>query len=135
MSSRFSNQLLSSQHNLKMWKENGHRRVLKYSSMIIQKFSKVKCFKDFQELIKSKKLLKLLFSPKSDNEEKNVLFKVWAHHCECVLAQRIRRCQQMFSLYSAWWEECVFREFTPNMRQSCKKKQRFYIICNRSLHL
>lgn len=128
MCSRFPTQFISTQPNLKMWKENGHRKVVKYSSIIRHRFSNIKTFKDFQELIKSKKYWKLLLNPNSEKEQKNAVLKVWAHHCECVLAQRLRRCQQMFSLYSAWWEEHALREFIKKMRQSLSKRSREFAL-------
>lgn len=127
MCSRFSTQFISSQPNLKMWKENGHKKVMKYCSMIGQRLNNIKTFKDFQELMKSKKFFKIILSPNS-RKEKNVVLKVWAHHCECVLAQRLRRCQQMFSLYSAWWEEHALREFIQKMRQNLSRRSKEFAL-------
>lgn len=130
MCSRFSSQFLSSQPNLKMWKENSHKKFMKYSSMLRQRFNNIhiKSFKDIQEFIRNRKYYKLVISPKSENEQKNAVLKVWAHQCECVLAQRLRRCQQMFSLYSAWWEEHALKEFIRKMRQSLHRRGREFTL-------
>lgn len=124
MNTRFSKQFVLSQHNLKIWKENGHQKVLKYSSMVLQKFSHIKTFKDFQELLKSKKFLEMISNMKNQKQQQNAIFKVWVHHCECVLTQRIRRCQQMFFLYTAWWEERALKDFLQRMRHSLVKRGR-----------
>lgn len=49
-------------------------------------------------------------------EESRRCLRIWAHQCECVLAQRLRRCQQMFCVYSKLWEERAFLDLIRSMR-------------------
>nr|CAI5835225.1 unnamed protein product [Callosobruchus analis] len=67
------------------------------------------------------KLLKTLPKSTTKQQRENVL-KIWAHHCECVLAQRLRRCHQMFCLYTRLWEERALSDFIKRMRQSLARK-------------
>lgn len=128
MNSRFSFQLISLQPNIKTWKECGHTNVLKYSTLIFQKLNGIKTFRGIQDLIKNKKFLKLILNPKSKKLQTKEMLKVWAHHCECVLAQRIRRFQQMFSLYSSWWEERALREIVKKMKQSLARRSKEFAL-------
>ena len=45
------------------------------------------------------------------------ILKLWTRQCECVLAYRLRRGQQMFSLYSKLWEERALRDFFTKLRR------------------
>lgn len=47
--------------------------------------------------------------------------RVWAHQCECVFAQRLRRGQQMFCLYTKLWEERALKELLTRMRHQITK--------------
>lgn len=105
---------MSSTHNLKnvvlqfkLLKADNN--LFKYS-MSLRKFN-------LAELLEMRKLaLEKLFR-NSFRQEPSKLLKVWARQCECVLAQRVRRGQQMFSLYSKLWEEHALRELIKNMRK------------------
>ncbi|KAB0800701.1 hypothetical protein PPYR_06440 [Photinus pyralis] len=59
--------------------------------------------------------------PRTLKDQSEGVLKVWAHQCECVLAQRLRRGQQMFSLYTKLWEEHALKEFLNKMRKHVTK--------------
>lgn len=129
---RLSQSIVSAQHNLNiralLLENTQNDYFLKYALMIRQKFNDFRNIKEvnkkFQEFIKSRKLYKLIVQlPKSKNNSNIV--KIWVHHCECVFAQRIRRCQQMVCLYSKWWEEQALKDFLRKMRQTLSKKSKF----------
>lgn len=60
--------------------------------------------------------------PRSLKQHSASALKVWARQCECVVAQRLRRGQQMFCLYTKLWEEHALREFLRKMRQHMLKR-------------
>lgn len=66
--------------------------------------------------------------PRSLKEHSSSALKVWARQCECVLAQRLRRGQQMFSLYTKLWEEHALREFLRKMRQHMLKRSKAFML-------
>jgi hypothetical protein len=66
--------------------------------------------------------------PRSLKDQSSSVLRVWAHQCECVLAQRLRRGQQMFCLYSKLWEERALREFIKQMRNRLSVKGRNFVI-------
>ncbi|XP_023018293.1 stAR-related lipid transfer protein 7, mitochondrial [Leptinotarsa decemlineata] len=66
--------------------------------------------------------------PMPSRSQRNSVFKVWAHHCECVVAHRLRRCHQMFSLYSKWWEETALKDFIKKLKQSLTKKGKEFAL-------
>lgn len=68
-----------------------------------------------------KSLKDRLFIRKGDTRK---LVRVWAHQCECVVAQRVRRGQQMFSLYSKLWEEHALRAFINRMKQQLARRSK-----------
>lgn len=129
---RFSQSIVSAQHNLNIRtlllenKQNDY--FLKYALMIRQKFLDFKNLKEvnkkFQEFIKSGKFYQFIKQLPNSKNDSNVL-KIWLHHCECVFAQRIRRCQQMVCLYSKWWEEQALKDFLQKMRQTLSRKSKF----------
>lgn len=129
---RLSQSIVSVQHNLNirtLLLENAHNDCfLKYALMLRQKFSDFKSIKEankrFREFIKSGKLYKFIIQLPRSKSNTNVL-KIWVHHCECVFAQRIRRCQQMVCLYSKWWEEQALKDFLQKMRQTLTRKSKF----------
>ncbi|KAJ8957267.1 hypothetical protein NQ318_007831 [Aromia moschata] len=130
---RISQSIVSSQPNLKkIILVNKHRYYFtKYSLMIRQKFNGLKTFKDvnrkLHDMIKNGKFIELFKQCPGSKGSNNVL-KVWIHHCECVFAQRLRRCQQMFCLYSKWWEEQALKECVQKMRQTLTKKGREFAL-------
>lgn len=82
-----------------------------------------------QALIKNMVILNLLRNslaavPRSLKNQSSNLLRVWAHQCECVLAQRLRRGQQMFCLYTKLWEEHALKEFLTSMRQQMTRKSK-----------
>lgn len=91
--------------------------------MIRQNIASLKGFKVFhrkiQQLLENGNIFK--FSETSRNQAES-MFKLWMHHCEYVVAQRLRRCQQMFCLYSKLWEERALRDILRRMRYTLTKK-------------
>lgn len=48
--------------------------------------------------------------------------KLWMDHCEYIVAQRLRRGQQMITLYSRIWEDRALKELFSRLRkQVCLK--------------
>ncbi|XP_018567635.1 stAR-related lipid transfer protein 7, mitochondrial-like isoform X2 [Anoplophora glabripennis] len=129
---RLSQSIVSVQHNLNIRTQllgNAHNDCfLKYALIIRQKISDFKSIKEvnkrFREFIKSGKLYKFIIQLPHSKSNSNVL-KIWVHHCECVFAHRIRRCQQMVCLYSKWWEEQALKDFFQKMRQTLTRKSKF----------
>ncbi|CAH2002180.1 unnamed protein product [Acanthoscelides obtectus] len=127
---KFSQSVVSCKPNLKNIADGIRKTYLTNQTIIMirQKFNDTGTMKSANKKIydlivsgKLYKLLKTLPKPATKQNKQNV-FKIWAHHCECVLAQRLRRCQQMFCLYSRWWEERALKDFIKRMRQSLARK-------------
>lgn len=129
MCSRFRHEFIKSQPHLKIKKCQDYtlKKVITYSSVIRQKLSYNKTLKDFRVFLKSKHYLTFLYRP-NVKKATNGFLKIWAHQCECLLAQRLRRCQQMFTLYSSWWEEHALKEFIHNMRQNLSKRGKEFAL-------
>lgn len=51
-----------------------------------------------------------------------LILSTCAQQCECVLAHRIRRGQQIFNLYSKLWDEVALREFGHRLRQQFARR-------------
>lgn len=66
--------------------------------------------------------------PRSLKQHSASALKLWARQCECVVAQRLRRGQQMFCLYTKLWEEHALREFLRKMRQHMLKRGREFML-------
>ncbi|KAJ8976250.1 hypothetical protein NQ317_003593 [Molorchus minor] len=128
---RISQSIVSSQPNLKNLLLEHRHYFFKYSLMIRQRFQDLKSLKDvnkkLQEIIKNGKFYKLITECSKSKDSHNIL-KVWVHHCECVFAQRLRRCHQMFSLYSKWWDEKAFNELLKKMKQSLTRKGKEFAL-------
>lgn len=73
--------------------------------------------------------------PRHLKEHSSKILRIWAHQCECVMAQRVRRSQQMFLLYSKLWEEQAFKEFLKRMRQQLTKHGKEFICAACGVHL
>lgn len=66
----------------------------------------------YNHLLKTNKFVDVVRRvPRSLKDQSAGALRAWVYQCECVLAQRLRRGQQMFSLYSKLWEERALREF------------------------
>lgn len=78
----------------------------------------------FAELLRAS----LTAVPRSLKEHSASALKVWARQCECVVAQRLRRGQQMFCLYSKLWEEHALREFLRKMRLHMFKRGKEFML-------
>lgn len=59
--------------------------------------------------------------PRTFKNHSSGILKVWAHQCECVFAQRLRRGQQMFCHYTRLWEERALRELLNRFRVQITK--------------
>lgn len=66
--------------------------------------------------------------PQHLKEHSSKILRSWVHQCECVVAQRLRRSQQMFSLYSKLWEEQALKEFLKRMRLQLTKHSKELIL-------
>ncbi|PSN34551.1 hypothetical protein C0J52_16765 [Blattella germanica] len=66
--------------------------------------------------------------PHSLKEQSVQIVKVCTQQCECVLAHRIRRGQQMFSLYSKLWDEVALKELFRKMRQQLSRKGKAFVL-------
>lgn len=90
-------------------------------------------FKSIQEklgvILKNGAIFKASTLPQHLKAHSSKILRTWVHQCECVLAQRLRRSQQMFFLYSKLWEEQALREFIKRMRQQLTKHSK-EIICS-----
>lgn len=65
--------------------------------------------------------------PHNLKEHSSKILRSWVHQCECVVAQRLRRSQQMFCLYSKLWEEQALKEFFNRMRHQVAKHGKEFI--------
>ncbi|CAH1187382.1 unnamed protein product [Phyllotreta striolata] len=89
----------------------------------------------FHEILKRGQLFKVLLArPVAPKTHRTNVLKVWAYHCECVFAQRLRRCQQMFSLYSKWWEERALKEFIRKLKQNITKRGRGVALASAAVY-
>lgn len=50
------------------------------------------------------------------------IVRTCTQQCECVVAHRIRRAQQIFNLYTRLWDEVALREFGRRLRQQLARK-------------
>ncbi|KAK4881429.1 hypothetical protein RN001_004748 [Aquatica leii] len=66
----------------------------------------------------------LLAVPRTLKEQSSGVLRIWAHQCECVFAQRLRRGQQMFSLYTKLWEERALKDLLSKMRKHFTKRSK-----------
>ncbi|KAG5877918.1 hypothetical protein JTB14_020957 [Gonioctena quinquepunctata] len=109
---------------------NQQDHFIKFSLMIRQQLRELKNIKKVNKIIrdylKNGSFYKIFLEPPISS--RNKVFKVWAYHCECVVAQRLRRCHQMFYLYSKWWEERALKELIKKMRQSFAKKGKEFAL-------
>lgn len=101
----------------------------KYSLSVRRHFSECRNVKDLKsklEIIVSKAKLyqEMLFSTQTPE----TTLKVWARQLEFVFAQRVRRGQQMFCLYSKWWEERALKEFLKKFRTSLGRNGKEFLI-------
>lgn len=78
-------------------------------------------FNDFLKL----KYINRYFNCDFKNRSRAVL-RLWGDHCEYIIAQRIRRAQQMFYLYHNIWDEHAFRFMTHIFR---KQVNRLDLLC------
>ncbi|XP_066156474.1 stAR-related lipid transfer protein 7, mitochondrial-like [Euwallacea fornicatus] len=129
---RFSHNFAPPQHNLRnvvSLERCSDKNLFKYNLMIRRQYSvweNQNNIKDQLHLFmeKAQKCRKLLFL--KSNPEKTL--KMWARQFEFILAQRVRRGQQMLCLYSRWWEEKALKEFFKRLRISLSRNGREFII-------
>lgn len=84
-------------------------------------------------ILKSSKLFgalrdKFTAVPRSLKDQSSSVLRIWAHQFECVMAHRLRRGQQMFSLYTKLWEERALKDFIRQMKQRITIKGRDFVI-------
>lgn len=135
---RISERILSPKPNLKTLltaPTNSLYFSYQYTQMIKQKLREFKSFKSvskqIQIFLKNGTMFKMLQDSfmvvKPEKHPKNV-FRLWAHQCEYVVAQKIRRCQQMFCLYTTLWEERALKEFMKRMRITITKRSKDLVL-------
>lgn len=66
--------------------------------------------------------------PHEIKDQPSKILHVWAHQCECVVAQRLRRTQQMFSLYSKLWGENALKDFLIKIKGQIQLRSKQFII-------
>ncbi|KAK9728094.1 START domain [Popillia japonica] len=66
--------------------------------------------------------------PENLKNQSNVIIRSWTHQCECVVAQRFRRGQQMLCLYSKLWEERALKEFFRRMKHQVTKHGKEFVL-------
>lgn len=67
------------------------------------------------ELIKVKRFDRY-FTQNVKNRSR-IILRLWADHCEYIVAQRFRRGQQMLCLYRRLWDERAFRGIIQQFRK------------------
>lgn len=141
-SRKFPQSLLQTKPNLRnvILEANINSKSFFQYSFYIQKFTSADAFKTLQSVqtkfktfVKNDRLLNFFKNsvvgiPKNLKDQSSKTLRVWAHQCECVFAQRLRRSQQMFSLYSKIWEERALKEFINNIRQQVARQSKQFII-------
>lgn len=127
----FSQSILPLNSNLKIIFRNLVQRQFftKYGFNFREKLSGIKSIEDLniriREIVRKGQLYKLFLEENAaSRSSRNNVIKVWLHHCECVAVQRLRRCHQMFTLYSKLWEEKAFKEFMKRTRQNLTRRSR-----------
>lgn len=128
---RFSHHFVPTSSNLKyLVPENCcETYVSRYHLTGTRKFSECFTVKDFRNkletFVRNAKLYKrMLFS--RENPEKTL--KLWAQQFEFVFAQRVRRGQQMFCIYSKWWGEKSLKDFLKKLRSGISKNGKEFIM-------
>ncbi|XP_069671090.1 stAR-related lipid transfer protein 7, mitochondrial-like [Periplaneta americana] len=66
--------------------------------------------------------------PLSLKEHSVHIVRVCTQQCECVLAHRIRRGQQIFSLYSKLWDEVALKELMKKMRHQLSRRGKEFLM-------
>lgn len=57
-------------------------------------------------------------------DHSTIFIRAWRRQCEYILAQRFRRTQQMFCLYTTLWEENALKELLSRMRQQMSRRSK-----------
>lgn len=120
---RLPNPILPSQSNLKKF-------FLENTNILYRTLRDIKSAKSAStrlQLFIKNNFSTLLSSHKSIKDQSASLLKLWAHQCEFVVAQRIRRSQQMFYMYSRMWEERNFKELLRNMRMALSRRRKVFL--------
>jgi hypothetical protein len=66
--------------------------------------------------------------PPSLKEQSVQIVRMCTQQCEWVLAHRIRRGQQIFSLYSKLWDEVALKELMKKMRHQLSKRGKEFLL-------
>ncbi|XP_021941688.1 stAR-related lipid transfer protein 7, mitochondrial isoform X2 [Zootermopsis nevadensis] len=66
--------------------------------------------------------------PLSLKEQSVHIVRECTQQCEWVLAHRIRRCQQIFSLYSKLWDEVALKELMKKMRHQLSRRGKEFLM-------
>lgn len=131
MYARISHNFVPTQHNLRnaIPERSSERIFSKYSLVVKRQFSEWENIRKLkgklEHFIEQVKMCKRILLSKSRPDE---TLKMWAQQFEFVFAHRLRRGQQMISLYSKWWEEKALKEFFRRLRISVNRNGREFII-------
>ena len=66
--------------------------------------------------------------PQPLKEQSLHVVRACVQQCEWVLAHRIRRGQQIFSLYSRLWDEVALKEFVKKMRHQLSRRGKEFLL-------
>lgn len=69
----------------------------------------------FHELLKVKQFDR--YFTRNVKNRSRIILRLWADHCEYIVAQRFRRGQQMLCLYRRLWDEQAFRTIIHQFRK------------------
>lgn len=67
-------------------------------------------------------------APSRLKDQSTIIMRAWTRQCEYIVAQRFRRTQQMFCLYTKMWEERALRELLSRMRQLVTRRSKEFVF-------
>ncbi|GJQ84322.1 hypothetical protein Trydic_g5260 [Trypoxylus dichotomus] len=134
--------ILPAKHNLRnviLDTKYSTKHLLRYSNTLrqfllgdaLKNVNNIK--KDFLNFIASENIIGIIRKnlssvPENLKNQSAVIIRTWTHQCECVVAQRLRRGQQMFMLYSKLWEERALKEFFRKLKLQITRHGKEFMI-------
>lgn len=73
------------------------------------------------------------FTKTIKNRSRRIL-RLWTDHCEYIIAQRVRRSQQMICLYRRIWDEQALRWIVQQLRKQVHKSSTIFNWNNHNCH-
>lgn len=70
----------------------------------------------------------LRLTPNKLKDQSTIIIRAWTRQCEYIVAQRFRRTQQMFCLYTRLWEERALRELLKRMKQQITQRSKEFVF-------